>query len=63
MNTVTIRGDPVRRDTLPLRHCSTEACRRKGAVSLLEDQKAESEAEIARMFAPGTAMSRHVHTY
>jgi len=50
-------------DTPPFGHCSTEACRTEETVELTEDQKAESEAEIARMFAPGTAISKQAHTY
>jgi hypothetical protein len=50
-------------DTSPFGHCSGEASRTEEAVELTEDQKAEYEAEIARMFAPGTAMSKHVQTY
>ncbi len=32
-------------------------------AALTEEQKAEFAAEIARLFSPGTAMSRHTHKY
>jgi hypothetical protein len=50
-------------NTLPFSHCSREASRTEETVEITEDQKVEFEAEIARMFAPGTVMTKHVHTY
>jgi YD repeat-containing protein len=62
------RGNPLEEtqyigDTAPFGDCSTEACRTEETVELTEDQKAEFKAEIARLFAPGTVMSKRVHTY
>jgi hypothetical protein len=62
------RGNPLEEtqyvgNILPFGDCSTEACRTEETVELTEDRKAGFAAEIARMFAPGTVMSKHVHTY
>jgi hypothetical protein len=62
------RGNPLEEtqyvgDTLPFSHCSTEACPPEGTAELTFEQRAEIEAEMMRMFAPGTVMSKHVHTY
>lgn len=32
-------------------------------AAITEEQKAEFAAEIARLFSPGTAMSKHTHKY
>ena len=62
------RGNPLEETQyigaiLPFGHCSTEACPPEATVEMTEEQRAEIEAEMARMFAPGTAMSKHVHRY
>lgn len=62
------RGNPIEEtqyvgDILPFGHCPTEACPPEEAAELTFEQRAEIEAEMARMFAPGTVMSKHVHRY
>ena len=62
------RGNPLEEtqyvgDTLPFGPCATDACSTEAVEELNEEQKAEIEAEIARMFSPGTPMSKHVHKY
>ena len=62
------RGNPLEEtqyvgDVLPFGPCSSEACPPEETQTLTEEQRAEFEAEIAQMFAPGTPMSKHVHAY
>ena len=62
------RGNPLEEtqyvgDILPFGHCLTEACPPEETVEMTGEQRAEIEAEMARMFAPGTVMSKHVHRY
>lgn len=62
------RGNPLEEiqyvgDTLPFGPCSTDGCPTEVAVELTVEQKAELEAEMARMFSSGTVMSKHTHTY
>jgi len=43
--------------------CASDSCSTEQMAALTEEQKAEFAAEIARLFSPGTAMSKHKHTY
>ncbi|MDQ3585871.1 MAG: hypothetical protein M3407_08885 [Acidobacteriota bacterium] len=57
------RGNPLEEiyytsDVIPFSSCATEE-----AAALTEEQRAELAAEIARLFAPGTAMSKHEYRY
>lgn len=62
------RGNPLEETqyvgaVLPFGPCSTDGCSTEELVELTDEQKAEIEAEMARMFSPGTPLSRHVHSY
>ena len=50
-------------DVTPFGVGASDSCSTKEVAALTEEQKAEFVAEIARMFAPGTVMSRHTHRY
>ena len=50
-------------DVLPFGACASGSCSTKGMGALTGEQKAEFAAEIARLFAPGTPMSKHTHRY
>ncbi|MDQ3755011.1 MAG: RHS repeat protein [Acidobacteriota bacterium] len=57
------RGNPLEEihytgDVTPFSSCATEE-----TATLTEEQRAELAAEIARLFAPDTAMSKHEHRY
>ena len=43
--------------------CASDSCSTEEMAALTEEQKAEFAAEVARLFSPGTAMSKHKHTY
>ncbi|HEX8141331.1 MAG TPA: hypothetical protein VF553_01970 [Pyrinomonadaceae bacterium] len=62
------RGNPLEEtqyvgETLPYGPGSPDVCSTEEMVELSEEQRAEVEAEIARMFAPGAVMSKHIHSY
>lgn len=50
-------------DVVPFGPCASDSCSTEEMAALTEEQKAEFVAEIARMFSPGTAMSKHTHRY
>jgi hypothetical protein len=62
------RGNPLEErqyvgDVFPFGPCAADSCSTEGAAELTEEQKAEVASELARMFSPGTAMSKHTHAY
>lgn len=65
------RGNPLEEtqyvgEVLPFGPCAPGSCPTEAAeeaAELTEEQKAEMEAELARLFSPGTAMSKHTHSY
>jgi YD repeat-containing protein len=50
-------------ETVSFNPCASGACSTEALAELTEEQRAEIEAEIARLFASGTAMSTHIHSY
>lgn len=50
-------------DVFPLGSCTSDSCSAEETAALTEEQKAELAAEVARLFSPGTAMSKHTHRY
>jgi YD repeat-containing protein len=50
-------------DVFPLGACASDSCSTQEMATLTEEQKTEFEAEVARLFSPGSAMSKHVHRY
>lgn len=51
-------------DVVSFGPCPTGACSSaEGQPPMSEEQRAELEAELARLFAPGALMSRQTHTY
>jgi hypothetical protein len=50
-------------DTVSFEQCSSSSCSIEAEPSLTKEQRAEFAAEIARMFTPGTAISKHIHRY
>jgi RHS Repeat len=50
-------------DTVPFGPCSSDSCSIEEGTSLTEEQKAEIATEIARMFPPGTEMSKNINKY
>jgi len=50
-------------DVVPLSPCASGSCLTEEVAALTEEQKAESAAELARLFVPGTALSKHIHRY
>ena len=50
-------------DVFPFGPCASDSCSTEEMAALTEEQKAEFEAEIARLFSPGSAMSKHTHRY
>lgn len=50
-------------DPFPLNAFAADSCSTEEVGALTEEQKAEFAAEIARMFPPGTPMSKHIHRY
>jgi YD repeat-containing protein len=62
------RGNPLEEtqyvgDFFPFGPCASDSCSTEEMAALTEEQKAELAAEVARMFSPGTAMSKHTHRY
>jgi len=62
------RGNPLEEtqyagDVVPFGPCASGSCSTEEMASLTEEQKAEIAAELARLFSPGTAMSKHTHRY
>ena len=62
------RGNPLEEtqyigDSFPMGACASDSCSNEEMEALSEEQKAEFAAEFARVFSPGTAMSRHTHRY
>lgn len=51
-------GDDVRFGS-----CTPDSCSTEEMEALTEEQQAELAAEVARLFTPGTVMSKHTHTY
>lgn len=43
--------------------CASDSCSTEEMAALTEEQKAELAAEVARLFSPGTTMSKNKHTY
>ena len=46
-------------DAFPLRACASDSCSAEEMPALTEEPK----AEVARVFSPGSAMSKHSHSY
>jgi hypothetical protein len=46
-------------DAFPFRACGSDSCSTEEMAELTEEQK----AEVARVFSPGSAMSKHTHRY
>lgn len=62
------RGNPLEEtqhigDDFPLSLCASDSCSTEDMSALSEEQKAEFVAEAARLFSPGTVLSRHTHRY
>jgi antitoxin component YwqK of YwqJK toxin-antitoxin module len=62
------RGNPLEEtqyagDVVPFGPCASGSCSTEEMAALTEEQKAELAAELARLFSPGTAMSKHTHRY
>jgi hypothetical protein len=62
------RGNPLEEtqyagDVVPCGPCASGSCSTKEVAALAEEQKAELAAELARLFSPGTPMSKHTHRY
>jgi hypothetical protein len=62
------RGNPLEEtqfvgDVIPFGPCASDSCSTEEMAALTEEQKAEIAAEIARLFSPNTAMSKHTHKY
>jgi hypothetical protein len=58
------RGNPLEEtqyigDAFPLRACAADSCSTEEMAELTEEQK----AEVAQVFSPGSAMSKHSHRY
>lgn len=63
-----VRGNPLEEtqyigDVAPFGSCDSGSCSTDEMESLTEEQKAEFEAEFARLFSPGTVMSKQIHEY
>jgi len=50
-------------DVVPLGPCASDSCSAEEMAALTEEQKAEIAKELARLFPPGTAMSKNTHRY
>ena len=50
-------------DVFPPGECASNSCSTEEMVALTEEQNAELAAEFARLFSPGTAISKHTHRY
>ena len=50
-------------DSFPFGACESDSCSTEEIAALTEEQKAEAAAEFARIFSPGTAMSKNTHRY
>lgn len=62
------RGNPLEEtqyvgDVVPFGSCESGSCSTEEMESLTEEQKAEFAAEVAQVFSPGAAMSKHIHKY
>jgi hypothetical protein len=62
------RGNPLEEtqyagDVVPFSHCASGSCSTEEMAALTEEQKAELVAELARLFSPGTAISKRIHRY
>lgn len=62
------RGNPLEERqyvgaTVPFGPCSADASPGEETAELTEEQGAELQAEFARLFPPGTPLSKHVHRY
>ena len=58
------RGNPLEEtqyigDTFPFSACASDSCSTEEMTALTEEQK----AEVAQVFSPGSAMSKHTHRY
>ena len=58
------RGNPLEEtqyigDAFPFYACASDSCSTEEMGALTEEQK----AEVAQVFSPGSAMSKHTHTY
>jgi hypothetical protein len=63
-----VRGNPLEEtqyvgDVVPFGPCGSGSCSTEEMKSLTEEQKEEFAAEVAQLFSPGTAMSKHTHKY
>jgi hypothetical protein len=63
-----VRGNPLEEtqyvgDVVPFGPCWSGSCSTEEMKSLTEEQKAEFAVEVAQLFSPGTAMSKHTHKY
>jgi YD repeat-containing protein len=50
-------------DVAPFGQCASGSCSTEEMAALTEEQQGEIVAELARMFPPGTAMSKQTHRY
>lgn len=50
-------------DSFPFGACESDSCSTEEMAALTEEQKAEAAAEFARIFSPGTAMSKNTRRY
>lgn len=62
------RGNPLEEtqyvgEVFPFGSCTTDSCSTEEMAALTEEQQAEVAAEVARLFSPGTVMSRQIHRY
>jgi hypothetical protein len=62
------RGNPLEEtqyagDVVSFGPCASGSCSTEEMAALTEEQKAELAAELARLFSPGTAMSKQTHRY
>jgi hypothetical protein len=62
------RGKPLEEtqyagDVAPFNQCASGSCSTEEIAALTEQQKAELAAELARLFSPGTVMSKYTHSY
>jgi YD repeat-containing protein len=62
------RGSPLEEtqyvgQVVPFGTCAAGSCSTEEMAALTEEQKVEFASEIARLFSPGTAMSRQTHRY
>lgn len=62
------RGNPLEEtqyagDVVAFGPCASGSCSTEQRALRTEEQKAELAAELARLFSPGTTISKHIHRY